>query len=70
MEAAIVLLGIFLAMIWFIHGLINNRMDERDEVKDEQLQEYYDSLSDNRKADYELHDPDHVKRVQDYFNSN
>lgn len=70
MEATFVLLGIFLAMIWFIHGLINNRMDERDEVKDNELQEYYESLSQNRAADNELHDPDHVKRLQDYFNSN
>lgn len=65
MELTIAIVGIVLVCFWFIRGAFSSRMNERDKA-DEEFQK---ALEENRKADDQLNDPDHVKRLQDRFNS-
>lgn len=64
MEYVFTVLGLFALAFWFIRGMFSRRLDERDK----ELQRYYENLSDNRKADDLLNDPERRKRVRDYFN--
>lgn len=65
MEIGIAVVGIVLVSLWFLKGAFSSRMNERDKADEE----YQKALEQNRKADAKLSDPDHVKRVQDRFNS-
>jgi len=58
-------IGLVVALIL---GFIGRRIDRAREESDRELQAYYDSLSETRKADDLLRDPDHVKRLRDTFN--
>lgn len=65
MEIGIAIVGIVLVSLWFLKGAFSSRMNERDKADEE----YQKALEANRKADAMLSDPEHVKRVQDRFNS-
>lgn len=58
-------IGLVVALIL---GFIGRRIDRAREESDRELQAYYDSLSETRKADDLLRDADHVKRLHDTFN--
>lgn len=65
MEIGIAIVGIVLVSLWFLKGAFSSRMNERDKADEE----YQKALEANRNADAMLSDPEHVKRVQDRFNS-
>ena len=58
----------FVAVVVFVLGLFSRRMDQRFDEEDARLQSHYEALSDNRKADQLLDDPDHVERLRDKYN--
>ena len=64
MEWALAVVGIVAVVIWFMRGVFNAHSRRQND----DLQAYYDSLSDNNKADDSLHDPERVQHVQDKFN--
>ena len=66
-------LGVIVAIVgWVTYGFIGRRIDkarrEGYEDADQELQDYYEALEENRAADDLLSDYDRVQRVQDEFN--
>ena len=64
MELAAVLIILVVFFTWFIHGLMNTHTKRMEKA----LDEYYEALEENRKADELLSDYERVKRVQEHFN--
>lgn len=65
MELAIVLICLVVFFTWYINGLMNTQSKREQQA----LDDYYDALEENRKADELLSDYERVERVQDHFNS-
>ena len=64
MELAIVLILLVMFFTWFIQGLMNAANKREQEA----LDEYYEAIEENRKADDMLSDYERIKRVQEQFN--
>lgn len=64
MELAIVLILLVMFFTWFIHGLMNSNNERLEKA----LDEYYEAIEENRKADDMLSDYERIKRVQEHFN--
>lgn len=64
MEIVISLVCIVVFFTWYISGLMNTQSKREQQA----LDDYYDALEENRKADDLMSDYEHVERVQDHFN--
>jgi len=64
MEWALAVIGVVAVVIWFMRGVFNAHSRRQND----DLQAYYDSLSENNKADDLMSDYERVQHVQDKFN--
>lgn len=60
-------LGVLIIGGWFFYQVIKANFNDRVREANDELQDYYDSLSENNRIDDDL-DDERVRHVQDKFN--
>ena len=64
MTEILTVIGVVVAVLWFISGLLNRRQHELYE----ETQAFYDAIEKNREADDQLTDAEFFKRLRDKYN--
>lgn len=61
---ALTVVGVFVVLVWFVRGLLNTQSKQFHN----EMQEFYDSVNENRRVDDLLSDYERVQHIEDKFN--